>query len=470
MYPRVPGQTRPNALQFPRRVSSDSRRPTHSRNSSTESGQNAIQLDRRAQNGSVQRIPSNGTPNGLYSQQIWNPPPSSYPDADEDSATGSIPNTKYSRHDSDEDLDLLAKMEETARQQLEEWRQYPPFPSAYPPTPIVTASSKLPSNPSRPPQRPPDTVLAEISEDESQQDFRGSLLPPRKPLNPSYVSLSDDHLSHPGVQTTRLVDDKMSVDTDSDMDDEEEDEFNTTLRTPLPLLGSARSHIRDTVPTNRPISFASSITSKSAVLTTAGEGSSLGTRTSSESLLSAAMSMISSTDSSAVVGKKRPLPRNRAVSVKNKAQLINGIVARSTPRRQGIPNPSARRLSHTRKVLRHERVVGASETVSEDTTSSVGDVDEQKVHTTKRRKIALSPGHVVPSSRPIRHRIARAAQARHNATTAPSAPSRSSARLRPGLTPNAAKQTDIPQPSSSSNDRVPERRTRSHGRNVTKTN
>ena len=462
MYPGLPGQTPPNALQFPRKVSSDPRRPGPSRISSSESGHNVTQADHRAQNNIVQCNPANGTLNGLYSHQLWNPPPSSYSDAD-DSANGSIPDTKHSRHDSDEDLDLRLKMEETARQQFDEWRQYPPFPSAYPPTPIVATSSRLPSAPTRLPNRPPDTMFAEIPEDESQQDFRESLLPPRKPLNPSYVGSSDDYLTHPGVQTTSLINDEPAVVTDSDMADEEEDEFNTTLRTPLPLLGSARSHIRDAVPANRPISFASSVTSKSTALTTAGEGSSLGTRSSSESLLSAAMSMISSSDSSAVVGKKRPLPRNRAVSIKNKTRVINGTAARNIPRMQGLHNLPARGLSATRKVHRHGPVLSAIEMVSEDKRPSVGDVDEQK-GPTKRRKIALSPTHVVPSSRPIRHRIARyatppprAVRGRINAA----APSRPSARLRPGgISPDMA---------SSSDDHVPEHRARSRGRNVTKT-
>jgi hypothetical protein len=476
LYAGVPGQAQPNVVQFPRKVNSDPSRPGHSRNPSTESGRSATQ-DSRAQKGAgAQRIPSNGNgiPNGLYSYQIWHPPPSSYSDADEDSATGPILNTPPPRHNSDEDSDVLARMEEAARQQIDEWRQYPPFPSAYPPTPIVTASSKLPSNPSRPPKRPPDTVLTEITEDEPQQDFRGSLLPPRKPLNPSHVGLSDDYLTtHPGVQINRLVDDEMTVDTDSDMvDEEDEDEFNTTLRTPLPPQGSARSRVRDPVATNRPISMASSVTSKSTALTTAGGSSSLRTRSSSESLLSAAMSMISSTDSSSVVGKKRPLPQSRAVIVKNKGQVINGTAARSTPRRRGILNLPAHRLSHTRRVVRHERVVIASETVSEETTSSVGEVDEQKGHTTKRRKIALPPGHATPTSRPIRRRITRyatpparaAAQTRRNTVIAPSAPS---APIRSGLIvrPKPVKRTDITQPNSS-HDPAPERRTRSHGRNA----
>lgn len=460
LYPGVLGQAQPHTLQLPREVSSNPRQSGHSRSSSSDFGQNATQGNRLAQKDDVQRVASNSMPNGLYSHQIWHPPPPSYSDADDETATGPIPNIGRSRHDS-EDLVLLAKMEEIARQQVDEWRQYPPFPSAYPSTPIVTASSRLPNNPIRPPQRPLDTVLTEMSEDEPQQDFRESLLLPRKPLNPSYVGLSDDYFTHPGVQIDRLVDDEMAVDIDSIIDDEEEDEFNITLRTPLPLLGSARSHIRDT---DYPISFVSSAVSKSTASTIADRSSSLLSRSSSESSLSAAMSMISSTDSSSVVGKKRPFPRNTAVSVKNKAQLINGTVARSTPRMRGILKPPARRLFPTRKV-RREPVPSTNETVSEDTTSSVGVVDEHKAHITKRRKIALPPGHVLPSSRPIRGRItapARAAQTRRN-TAAPSASSRSSARIRVVTQPpNTVKQPDI-----TSNDHAAGR---SHERNFTKTN
>jgi len=468
MYPRVPGLAPPNTLHFPRKVSSDSRRPGHSRSSSPESSQDAIQLDPRVQKGSVQRVPSNGTPNG---HQIWHPPPSSYSNADEDSPGGSIPNARHSRPDSDDDLDLQQ------REQVEEWRQYPPFPSAYPPTPLVTASSRLPNDPPRPLQPPSNTGLTDISEDDPQEDFRGSLLPPRKPLNPSYVGLSDDSLTHPGVQNMDIVDDEMAIHIDSettDMDDEEEDEFNTTLRTPLPLLGSARSHLRDTA-AKRPVSFASSVASKSTALTTAG-GSSLRTQSSSESLLSAAMSMVSSTESSSVVGKKRPLPRNRVVSVRNKARLIDRTTVRSTPRRRGIPNSPLPRPPQIRKVPRREQAPSASETVSEDT-SSADNIDEQKTHTAKRRKIALPPGRVVPPSRLVRHRITRYATPPRRAvqaklTTAPvaSAPSRSSARLRSGVVqfPATVRHTDVTQSSFSSSNDV--RRAKRGGQNATKAN
>ncbi|KAL0576176.1 hypothetical protein V5O48_005817 [Marasmius crinis-equi] len=82
-------------------------------------------------------------------------------------------------------------------------RQYPGFPSAYPPTP-VTHNSHLPSGRggkgkmklNRDPWRGPDgTVLEELPEEEAgpsrnlaenQQGFHQSLLPPRKPLNPGF--------------------------------------------------------------------------------------------------------------------------------------------------------------------------------------------------------------------------------------------------------------------------------------------
>jgi hypothetical protein len=460
LYPGLPVQAQPNALQFPRKVSSESTRFGYVRNSSNGSNQNTIQADRWVPKGKVQRVPSNGTPNGLQSHEIWHPPPSSYSDAQD--LPDSLPNTRP-RHELDK-LDLQQRAE------VDEWRQYPPFPSAYPPTPIATVSSKLPGNPYRHPQRLPDTTLIEISEDEPEQDFRGSLPPLRKPLNPSYVGLSDDRLPNAGVQND-LFDDKMTVDTDSettDMDDEE-DAFNITLRTPLPSLGSARSHVRDITPVQRPVSFASSAASKSTALSTAGGGSSLRTRSSSESLSSAAVSMISATDSSSAVGKKRPLTREKAVGIKNKIHLINRTPARGSPRRRGILNIPSRRLPHSRRTPQRERVLGENATASEDTISSVGDVDAQKDRTTKRRKIALPHGHIAPSSQLVRRRITRHATlpgsvAQGKSTTprprVPSVVSRPSARVRPGLTvqpPGTVEPSDSTRPNpSSSNDHAPE--------------
>jgi hypothetical protein len=460
LYPGLPVQARPNALQFPRKVSSDPTRFGFVRNASNGSAQSAIQADRWVPKGKVQRVPSNGTPNGLQSHHIWHPPPSSYSDDDE-KPPDSTPNTGP-RHELVKDLDLQQRAE------VDEWRQYPPFPSAYPPTPIATVSSGLPTNPSHPPRRLQDTTLAEISEDEPLQDFRGSLLPLRKPLNPSYVGLSDDHLTNTGVQSD-LFDDKMAVDTDSeitDMDDEE-DAFNITLRTPLPALRSGRSQVRDITPVQRPVSFASSAASQSTVLTTAGGGSSLRTRSSSESLSSAAVSN-SATDSSSLVGKKRPLSRDKVAGIKNKIQLVNRPVRGTPPRRRGILNMPARHLPHTRKTPQRERVFGGNSTVGEDTSSSVGDVDVQKDRTTKRRKVALPPGQVAPSSHLVRRRITRHATlpgSPSKSTTArvPSVVSRPSARVRPGLSAQ-------PPNSSSSNDHAPEPTTQDHGQNTTTAN
>ena len=192
------------------------------------------------------------------------------------------------------------------------------------------------------------------------------------------------------------------------------------------------------------------------------------TRSSSESLSSAALSMISSTESSSVVGKKRPLPQNTA----NKGQARTAT--RGSPRKRGTLNAPAHRLSHSRIA----RVVPRRQTVlnpSKESTSSVGDVDSQKDHNTKRRKIAMPPGHMVP---PVRHRvtryatpITRATQPKRNTITAPSVPTRSSIRLRTDLTvntPGAAKHVNVTRPSSSSDDGL-ETSTRSREQNVAKT-
>ncbi|KAG7097483.1 hypothetical protein E1B28_004825 [Marasmius oreades] len=129
-------------------------------------------------------------------------------------------------------------------------RQYPSFPSAYPPTPLTT-NSCLPSTRNskgkgkmrlvKDPWRQPDgTVLEEVVEEdqdvydhtqssrgrrrrrnegysENQQGFHQSLLPPRKPLNPGFGArgLSDDLRGSLNKRNKRI--DLVSSGHDSDM-------------------------------------------------------------------------------------------------------------------------------------------------------------------------------------------------------------------------------------------------------------
>ncbi|KAG6834527.1 hypothetical protein H0H93_009136, partial [Arthromyces matolae] len=158
--------------------------------------------------------------------KIWYPPAASYSD-DEDTLAPSQNDARPNIN-----IEPPPPSEKVLQEQkaFDEWRQYPAFPSAYPPTPMVMASATLHSTSAttgRMPHLANSLMLTEILEEVPQQDFSQSLLPPRKPLNPGFVKgLSDDTESFGVLEPEHL--DPMSVDSDND----DEDIFNTTLQTP----------------------------------------------------------------------------------------------------------------------------------------------------------------------------------------------------------------------------------------------
>ncbi|KAF8806133.1 hypothetical protein BYT27DRAFT_7257549 [Phlegmacium glaucopus] len=110
-------------------------------------------------------------------------------------------------------LSPASRFSRSHQQQLDEWRQYPPFPSTYPPTPLVTSRLAAASI-----VRSSTTVGAWVSaiyppieEERSQQDFPKSLLPPREPLNSSHAGDLSDQSFTLGIPPY-----------------EDEDEFNMT--------------------------------------------------------------------------------------------------------------------------------------------------------------------------------------------------------------------------------------------------
>ncbi|KAF7302226.1 hypothetical protein MIND_00789600 [Mycena indigotica] len=118
---------------------------------------------------------------------------------------------------------------EEARKQMDEWRKYPAFPSAYPATPLsrplpisATVSSSL-----APPQFAP--IMEEEDEEVSHQSSFGESLPSLPELlNPgSSRGASDMRGNALGIYEGEM-------DQDDDEDDSEDDEFDVTLRTPEP--------------------------------------------------------------------------------------------------------------------------------------------------------------------------------------------------------------------------------------------
>ncbi|KAJ7571798.1 hypothetical protein C8J56DRAFT_753836, partial [Mycena floridula] len=179
------------------------------------------------------------------SPEIWHPPASSYED------------------------------ESNMEQEENEWRQYPPFPSAYPATPISSTSRVL----------APEAMNSRLTLSSvhypaipEEQGFPMSLSPAPEPLRPSSVSsLSDSstdtrvHVedSADGDGSSMAVDEDGSRESTSEMSDEdEEDEFNVTLRTPMQIRTISAG-------------LASPISSRSTTLTTNDDGSSLRTPSAS---------------------------------------------------------------------------------------------------------------------------------------------------------------------------------------------
>ncbi|RPD66854.1 hypothetical protein L226DRAFT_556685 [Lentinus tigrinus ALCF2SS1-7] len=282
--------------------------------------------------------------------QIWHPPASAYTDEVSLNPHSGLPTPPI------EHQQRLQAAAASSSNGADEWRQYPPFPSAYPPTPLP-ASSCLPSaEPAIVAPRPvrPATQFSGIAEEEDEdghnpetrQGFRRSLLLPREPRNPgSDGDLSDEnHMK--GVQQTNTQhistthsqahdhtgngsETEMSVDEDtrshthdggesgSDMD-EDEDEYNTTLRTPSRRRTGRRPQDEDeddeeylddlmlTPPSRMKPTFSiDSVATRSTGLSTTDNGSSLRTRTNSF----ASTDPSSIPDAPSLAGKKRRLPR-----------------------------------------------------------------------------------------------------------------------------------------------------------------
>ncbi|KAG6856991.1 hypothetical protein H0H87_011085 [Tephrocybe sp. NHM501043] len=365
-------------LSFPKKTSSDrpasesERRPSRSRARVDQVGQ---------------RVQANGQPN---KHQIWYPPPSAYSDEEDIRETGAT-DSQTLADDSDAEVIL-----NEAQKALDEWRQYPAFPSAYPPTPLVSSSSVLPGTSAAAARIQPLSstfALSEILEDASQQDFSKSLLPPRKPLDPGFVDDLSDDFQSPGVPSSRL--DHMSVDSDSE--DDEEDIFNTTLQTPTAPLRATRSGIIPALPINREISLASSVASRSTALTTNATDSPSHTNSSSESLSSDALSM---PDFTSVLGKKRPLSLD-ASDANTKSELMPGT------------NKHRRALGASSSTLRvpvagtFQTPIDVADEDTESTFSTAESVDDRKPTLPKRRKVSRTPKRTTNAAQPIRPRIAK---------------------------------------------------------------
>ena len=243
------------------------------------------------------------------SHEIWHPPPSAYEGKqavlphNRPEAQSRLSNPLSQRSASmDDDRTPTRVNPGPETLEVDEWRLYAPFPSAYPPTPLPAVPANLAPSANVHTSHRYSDKLPPFAE-EGQQGFARSLQPPRKPSNPgSDGSLSDGKLSMMGVQESSDDDDdgeSMNVDSE----DDSENEFNVTLRTPK------RKRITNLPANRRPqaqqqmkkMASRSSVSSHgSTTLSTHANASTLRTSSSGSSL--------SISDDSSAVGHKRPFP------------------------------------------------------------------------------------------------------------------------------------------------------------------
>jgi hypothetical protein len=323
-------------------------------------------------------------PPGASSQrhEIWRPPPSSQEDIDEDQA-------EYP-----EVVPLVSMPEPVIPAiSVDDLPSYPPFPAAYPLTPVHPSQIGMPE-PVHPSQfgviqgeGAGGAVANNDQNDGAQQGFWRSLLPPREPLNPGSDGDLSDETKYPGVQIheTRYV---TSSDGDEDMEDyeTEEDSFDVTFQTPK------HRRILRAVPMGRDVSnasivteatVASSVPSETTGLTTDHHGSSLRTTT-----ITASRS--SSLGSSGATGVKRPFP-NYKIGVRPRIRAADY----RSPRKAGPVRGTGRPAALPRPASLRPRREG---TISEDTLDDedLRDVSapqrDDALLARKRRRVTGIPG------------------------------------------------------------------------------
>jgi hypothetical protein len=309
--------------------------------------------------------------------EIWHPPPSSQEDFDEDQDRAEYP----------ENVPFAMPKPAIPAIAVDDFSAYPPFPAAYPLTPVHPQPISMPE-PVHPSQFPiiqgdGGAVVNNDQNDGGQQGFGQSLLSPREPVNPGSAGDLSDETKYPGVQIheTRYV---TSSDGDEDMEDyeTEEDSFDVTFQTPK------HRRILRAVPMGRDVSnasivteatVASSVPSEMTGLTTDHRGSSLRTTT-------VTASRSSSSGSSGATGVKRPFP-NYKIGVRPRIRAAD----HRSPRKAGPVRGIGRLTALPRPAsLRPQR----EGTISEDTLDDedLRDADAtQGDDARKRRRVGGTP-------------------------------------------------------------------------------
>jgi hypothetical protein len=315
------------------------------------------------------------------SHSVWQPPPP-YDSSPEDPSPR--PDT-FGQTNSFDELPATAPV-------VDEWRKYPNFPSAYPPTPlpppniVLTAASQHVT-----------TSLTTITETTSTHGARLGL-PPRMPLNLGFVSGSsddDDSLGPSG----NLDDNQPSYSpTSGDMEDgdeeenddeddgdesddgnggrditpEEEDEFDVTLRTPImPPYGSLKTRLAAHSARESEENFEPGAIDQDS------------SRNSSASSSSMSVHEISSTS----LGQKRSHPADSLDSLRNKASATLKPTSRTQPprRRTVVKNTAGMIPKSQQQIL--QGLASESKEAERDDLANDSDRDEPAVHEDKKRKM-----------------------------------------------------------------------------------
>jgi len=302
---------------------------------------------------------------------------------------------------------------------VDEWRQYPAFPSAYPPTPLFKQAQTAVVTP-----EPASTSL--YPPIPGEQDFLQSLSLPHDDSNPSHADDRGNDIGGHGVQLEESQNIAISVinaDNSNALDDpahndtdeyESEDEFNITLRTPdapLRILTSLGPPLSSEI---SPLSLPSVGT-----LTTVDGDTSLCTP-STESRVSEDVPINPST----FVGRKRVLqPASTATNIRVRSS--HTMVRGSTRITRG-KSPAKRLVVSQRRLVRPKHHV-LSRTPAElyppepeNEPPTAGPSFESEESISKRRRVSLSPPTAVQITGPARHRVARVAPKHKVSTVHPS--------------------------------------------------
>ena len=301
---------------------------------------------------------------------------------------------------------------------MDEWRQYPAFPSAYPPTPLFkqTRTAVVTPEPASTSLYPPVP---------GEQDFLQSLSLLHDDSNPSHADDRGNDIGGHGVQleeSQNIAIPVINIDNSNALDNpayndadgyESEDEFNITLRTPdapLRILTSLGPSLSSEI---SPLSLPSVGT-----LTTVDGDSSLCTPPA-ESRISEDVPM-----NSTFVGRKRvlqPASTTTNIRVRSSHPMIRGptriIRGKSPAKRLAVSQGRLVRPKH-HVLTRTPAELYPREPENEP--PSAGPSFESEESISKRRRVSLSPPTAVQITGPAGHRAARVAPKHKISTIRPS--------------------------------------------------